>query len=81
VREEAAAGTEPSRAGVLMFSCNGRGTRMFRRPDHDVGCLRAAFSADVPTAGFFASGEIGPVGGRNFLHGFTASVALFRRRI
>ena len=81
VREEATTGTEPSRAGVLMFSCNGRGTRMFRRPDHDVGCLRAAFSADVPTAGFFASGEIGPVGGRNFLHGFTASVALFRRRI
>jgi len=80
VRDEAKSPVEPHGAGVLLFSCNGRGTRMFRRPDHDVGCLRAALATDVPTAGFFAMGEIGPVGGRNFLHGFSASVALFRRR-
>jgi small ligand-binding sensory domain FIST len=31
----------------------------------------------VPTAGFFAAGEIGPVGGQSFLHGFTATIAVF----
>jgi len=71
---------ERSAAGALIFSCNGRGSRMFGVPDHDVGCVRSGLSADLPVAGFFAAGEIGPVGGRNFLHGFTASVALFRSR-
>jgi small ligand-binding sensory domain FIST len=67
-------------AGVLVFSCNGRGTRMFDRPHHDVSAVRAGLDAALPVAGFFAMGEIGPVGGRNFLHGFTASVAVFRPR-
>jgi small ligand-binding sensory domain FIST len=67
-------------AGALLFSCNGRGSRMFETPDHDVSRVRAGLAADVPVAGFFAMGEIGPVGGRNFLHGFTASVAVFRPR-
>lgn len=64
--------------GALLFSCNGRGTRMFSQSDHDVRCVRTSLSRDLPVAGFFAMGEIGPVGGRNFLHGFTASLALFR---
>ncbi len=59
-----------------MFSCNGRGTRLFPAPDHDVRAVRGAAGA-VPLAGFFAQGELGPVGGQNFIHGFTASVALF----
>jgi small ligand-binding sensory domain FIST len=71
---------ERESTGALLFSCNGRGTRMFGKPDHDASCVRAGLAADVPLAGFFAAGEIGPVGGRNFLHGFTASVALFRPR-
>jgi len=71
-------GLEPHAAGALVFSCNGRGSRMFDQPDHDVSCIRDGLQAEIPTAGFFAAGEIGPVGGRNFLHGFTASVALFR---
>lgn len=71
----------PDEVGALVFTCNGRGTRMFPAPNHDVGCLRAALENTVPAAGFFALGEIGPVGGRNFLHGFTASVALFRARV
>lgn len=66
--------------GALLFSCNGRGTNMFDGPDHDVSAVRAALAPDSPVAGFFAMGEVGPVGGRNFLHGFTASVALFRTR-
>jgi small ligand-binding sensory domain FIST len=61
--------------GALVFTCNGRGTRLFDEPHHDAGCVARHF--DVPIAGFFAQGEIGPVGGKNFLHGFTASIALF----
>lgn len=64
-------------AGALLFSCNGRGQALFGQPDHDVGALQRAFGP-VPVAGFFAAGELGPVAGRNFLHGFTASVLLFR---
>ncbi len=75
-----ALGEEAHRAGALIFSCNGRGSRMFDVPDHDIGCVREGLNAEVPVAGFFAAGEIGPVGGRNFLHGFTASVAVFRSR-
>ncbi|HNQ22694.1 MAG TPA: FIST N-terminal domain-containing protein [Phycisphaerae bacterium] len=63
--------------GGLLFGCNGRGTRMWPRPGHDVGVLRELLG-DVPVAGFFCAGEFGPVGGRNFVHGFTASIALFR---
>ncbi len=70
----------PGEAGAPVFCCNGRGTRMFKHPDHDITALRAGFENEIPAAGFFALGEIGPVGTRNFLHGFTASVALFRQR-
>jgi small ligand-binding sensory domain FIST len=63
-------------AAALLFSCNGRGTRMFGQPDHDAKVVRAETGA-VPLAGFFAQGELGPVGGLNFIHGFTASVLLF----
>jgi small ligand-binding sensory domain FIST len=62
-------------AGALLFTCNGRGSHMFEVPDHDAGAIEDAL--DVPTAGFFCAGEIGPVGGRNFLHGFTATMAVF----
>lgn len=72
-----AAGQLPE--GALIFSCNGRGKRMFGVPHHDVGCVRSGLR-EAAVAGFFAAGEIGPVGGRNFLHGFTASVAVFGRR-
>ncbi|HEX3871054.1 MAG TPA: FIST N-terminal domain-containing protein [Pirellulales bacterium] len=65
--------------GSLLFTCNGRGTRMFPEADHDARCLERRLGK-IPTAGFFAQGEIGPVGGRNFLHGFTASIALFSAR-
>ncbi len=60
--------------GALLFSCNGRGTRMFGDPDHDASTIRRELG-EIPLAGFFAQGEIGPVGGQNFVHGFTASVA------
>ncbi len=64
-------------AGALLFTCNGRGSHMFDVPDHDATALEDALG--VPAAGFFCAGEIGPVGGRNFLHGFTATIAVFPR--
>jgi small ligand-binding sensory domain FIST len=63
-------------AGALVFTCNGRGQHMFGEPDHDVGALADELGG-APAAGFFAAGEIGPVGGDPFLHGFTATVAVF----
>jgi small ligand-binding sensory domain FIST len=62
--------------GALLFTCNGRGTRLFSSADHDARCVRQSLG-EIPLAGFFAQGEIGPVAGKNFLHGFTASVAIF----
>ncbi len=72
----AAAKTPAKPAGALLFTCNGRGSRFFEVPDHDAASVQSTLGP-LPAAGFFAAGEIGPVGGRNFLHGFTASVALF----
>ncbi len=74
LRRTALGGRRP--AGALMFTCNGRGRAMFGVPDHDAEALVAELGP-VPTAGFFAAGEIGPVGGQCFLHGFTATVAVF----
>lgn len=64
-------------AGLLLFSCNGRGTRMWSQPNHDVATVQQV-CGEVPVAGFFAAGEIGPIGGRTFIHGHTASMALIR---
>lgn len=64
-------------AGALIFSCNGRGSRMFAVPNHDAAATLGVLP-DLPLAGFFAMGELGPVGGRSFIHGHTASIALFR---
>ncbi|MBX7167101.1 MAG: FIST C-terminal domain-containing protein [Pirellulales bacterium] len=63
-------------AGALLFTCNGRGTRLFESPHHDAATCQELLGP-LPLAGFFAQGELGPVGGRNFIHGFTASVVLF----
>ncbi len=64
--------------GALLFSCNGRGTHLFGHAHHDVRSVHSGLGSDVATAGFFCNGEIGPVGGQPFVHGFTASIALFR---
>ena len=64
---------------ALLFTCNGRGTRLFDMSDHDASSLEGALGP-VPVGGFFAAGEIGPIGGQNFVHGFTASMALFSDR-
>jgi small ligand-binding sensory domain FIST len=66
---------EGGAAGALLFTCNGRGSHMFDLPDHDASAVEDVVGA--PAGGFFCAGELGPVGGRNFLHGFTATMALF----
>ena len=62
--------------GALLFSCNGRGQNFFQTPHHDVAAVHQHLGR-LPIGGFFAGGEIGPVGEKNFLHGYTASMALF----
>ena len=64
--------------GSLLFTCSGRGRRFFSEPNHDINVLRRQ-TGDIPIAGFFAAGEIGPVGRKNFIHAYTASVALFAK--
>ncbi|HEV2999572.1 MAG TPA: FIST C-terminal domain-containing protein [Solirubrobacteraceae bacterium] len=76
LRREALGGAAP--AGALVFTCNGRGRSMFGTSDHDAEAIGDELG-DVPQAGFFAAGEIGPVGGETFLHGFTATVGVFAR--
>jgi small ligand-binding sensory domain FIST len=63
-------------AGALLFTCNGRGSHMFGTPHHDALAVAEAFGG-AACGGFFCAGEIGPVGGRNFVHGFTATLAVF----
>lgn len=75
---ELASGLQADAAGALMFCCTGRGEHMFRAPDHDVAAVRAYFPR-LPVAGMFAAGEIGPVLGQPYLHGFTASLAFVVR--
>jgi len=65
--------------GALVFSCCGRGRGLFGRPHHDAAAATDRLGP-IPIAGFFAQGEIGPIGNRNFLHGYTASLALFAER-
>ena len=65
--------------GGCLFCCNGRGKNLFGRSSHDAGLVQAHFGP-AGIAGFFCNGEIGPVGGKNFLHSFTASLALFVKK-
>lgn len=67
---------DASAGSALVFTCNGRGTHLFDGPDHDAAVVHEALER-APVAGMFCAGELGPIGGHNFLHGFTASVVLF----
>jgi len=68
-------GTPP--AGVLLFNCTGRGKSLYGTAHHDVKTIQTV-SGKVPIGGFFCNGEIGPIGGVNLLHGYTASLGVFR---
>lgn len=65
--------------GALLFTCNGRGQRLFGVPNHDLSIIHERLG-HVPTAGFLCAGEIGPIGDQSFLHGHTASLVVFRER-
>jgi small ligand-binding sensory domain FIST len=66
-------------AGSMLFSCLGRGVHLYGRPDHDTDLARRHLG-DVALGGFFCNGEIGPVQGTTFLHGYTSAFGLFRPR-
>jgi len=65
--------------GGCLCSCNGRGQNLFGRPNHDAEMVQQRLGPFGLT-GFFCNGEIGPVGQKNFLHGYTASLALFVKK-
>jgi len=68
--------TGASSSAALVFTCNGRGTHLFDAPHHDASVINSHLDGGA-TSGMFCAGEVGPIGGRNFVHGFTASVLLF----
>ena len=63
--------------GALLFSCLGRGEYLYGKPNHATDLFRDKLG-NVPLGGFFCNGEIGPVSGTTFLHGYTSSFGLFR---
>jgi small ligand-binding sensory domain FIST len=69
------AGREPR--GALLVSCCGRGEGLYGEPDHDAALIQS-IRGPMPLAGFFANGEYGPVDGRNYVHGYTSSLAVIR---
>jgi small ligand-binding sensory domain FIST len=73
----AATGCSRPPAGSLLFSCLGRGERLYGEADHDSGVFRKHLG-DVPLGGFFCNGEIGEVQGKTFLHGYTSAFGMFR---
>lgn len=66
---------DASPRGALLFSCCGRGKGLYGEPDHDATLVQT-LRGPIPMAGFFANGEFGPVGGRNFVHGYTSSLVV-----
>jgi small ligand-binding sensory domain FIST len=67
-----------SAQSALVFTCNGRGTNLFPEPHHDASVVSEGLGGP-PLAGMFCAGELGPIGGHNFMHGFTASVVLLSK--
>jgi small ligand-binding sensory domain FIST len=65
--------------GGCLCSCNGRGRNFFGRGNHDVEMVQKQFGP-LGLAGFFCNGELGPIGKKNFLHGYTAALALFVKK-
>ena len=65
--------------GALLFSCLGRGAHLYGSANHDSDCFKT-YLGEIPLSGFFCNGEIGPVGGTTFLHGYTSSFGLFRAK-
>lgn len=71
--------SQPNAHGALMFTCLGRGEGLYGQPNFDSQLFRR-YQTDVPLSGFFCNGEIGPIGGNTFLHGYTSVFAICRQR-
>lgn len=65
--------------GALLFSCLGRGTYLYGQANHDSDGFKE-YIGDIPLSGFFCNGEIGPVGGKTFIHGYTSSFGIFKAK-
>lgn len=76
--EHAEARRQDPSLGALLFSCLGRGQTLYGQPDHDSSLVREQLGADLPLAGFFGNGEIGPIAGCTHMHGYTSALMLFR---
>ncbi len=63
--------------GALLVSCCGRGKQFYGKPDHDASAIQSS-CGPIPLAGFFANGEIGPIGDKNYVHGYTSSLVLLK---
>ncbi len=63
-------------SGAVLFSCMGRGRRLYGTDNHDSDLLKSVVG-NIPVGGFFCNGEIGPVDGKTYLHGYTSSIAVF----
>ncbi|AFZ18246.1 FIST signal transduction protein [Allocoleopsis franciscana] len=66
-------------AGALMFACLGRGKGLYGKPDFD-SQLFGRYLSNIQLSGFFCNGEIGPVGGSTFLHGYTSVFGICRAK-
>ncbi len=63
--------------GAILVSCCGRGVNLFGEPDHDAKMIQS-MKGPLSLAGFFANGEIGPIGGKNYVHGYTSSLVILK---
>lgn len=71
--------SDTNNIGALMFSCLGRGQGLYGKPNVDSELLRR-YLPNIPLGGFFCNGEIGPVGGSTFLHGYTSAFAIIKAK-
>jgi small ligand-binding sensory domain FIST len=71
--------SDVKKEGALLFSCLGRGSYLYGSPNHDSNGFRQYFG-EIPLSGFFCNGEIGPVGGTTFIHGYTSSFGIFKEK-
>ncbi len=65
-------------AAALLFACAGRGQNLFGVSGHDSGTLLRMI--DIPVAGMFSAGEIAPIQGATFVHGYSSVFGLIRPR-
>jgi small ligand-binding sensory domain FIST len=70
--------SETQPAGALLFTCNGRGSRMFDVESHDAMMIDS-YLPNLPLTGIFAAGEFGPIANQNLVHGFTAILHLLKK--